>query len=227
MATNVCPRLERLVTLHDQPPVFAIPLDRLVGQQPAAARPPSTMMPATSFFTRPDRNRIFAPVWPPSPGNNSPICGSNLQNLLYSGVPTWQEIFQPNRQKPLDGRLRSPVAKPHSSSAASPETTPHTRRWSSNIIVWCSGLATHLLGDREEALDLSQEVFLRVFRTLHRFRASRRYAPGSSGSSSTRCGTASAGGSAANGRIRYRSTITSAITARWCWAPMRRRPIAS
>ena len=33
------------------------------------------------------------------------------------------------------------------------------------------GLATHLLGDREEALDLSQEVFLRVFRTLHRFRA--------------------------------------------------------
>ena len=32
------------------------------------------------------------------------------------------------------------------------------------------GLAAHLLGDREEALDLSQEVFLRVFRTLHRFR---------------------------------------------------------
>src|SRR3977135_2052276 len=32
------------------------------------------------------------------------------------------------------------------------------------------GLATHLLGDREEALDLSQEVFLRVFRTFHRFR---------------------------------------------------------
>ncbi len=32
------------------------------------------------------------------------------------------------------------------------------------------GLATHLLGDREDALDLSQEVFLSVFRTLHRFR---------------------------------------------------------
>ena len=31
-------------------------------------------------------------------------------------------------------------------------------------------LAFHLLGDRDEALDLSQEVFLRVFRTLHRFR---------------------------------------------------------
>jgi RNA polymerase sigma-70 factor, ECF subfamily len=31
-------------------------------------------------------------------------------------------------------------------------------------------LALHLLGDRDEALDLSQEVFLRVFRTIHAFR---------------------------------------------------------
>jgi len=31
-------------------------------------------------------------------------------------------------------------------------------------------LALHLLGNRDEALDLSQEVFLRVFRTLPRFR---------------------------------------------------------
>ncbi len=31
-------------------------------------------------------------------------------------------------------------------------------------------LALHLLGDHDEALDLSQEVFLRVFRTLPRFR---------------------------------------------------------
>jgi RNA polymerase sigma-70 factor (ECF subfamily) len=31
-------------------------------------------------------------------------------------------------------------------------------------------LALHLMGDRDEALDLSQEVFLRVFRTLHAFR---------------------------------------------------------
>ncbi|MGE0591345.1 MAG: RNA polymerase sigma factor [Vicinamibacterales bacterium] len=32
------------------------------------------------------------------------------------------------------------------------------------------GLALNLLGDRDEALDLSQEVFLRVFRTLSAFR---------------------------------------------------------
>lgn len=31
-------------------------------------------------------------------------------------------------------------------------------------------LALHLLGDRDEALDLSQEVFLRIFRTIHSFR---------------------------------------------------------
>ena len=31
-------------------------------------------------------------------------------------------------------------------------------------------LAFHLLGDHDEALDLSQEVFLRVFRTVHTFR---------------------------------------------------------
>jgi RNA polymerase sigma-70 factor (ECF subfamily) len=31
-------------------------------------------------------------------------------------------------------------------------------------------LAVNLLGDRDEALDVSQEVFLRVFRTIHRFR---------------------------------------------------------
>ena len=32
------------------------------------------------------------------------------------------------------------------------------------------GLALHLLGDHQEALDLSQEVFLRVFKTLPSFR---------------------------------------------------------
>ena len=31
-------------------------------------------------------------------------------------------------------------------------------------------LALNLLGDRDEALDLSQDVFLIVFRTIHRFR---------------------------------------------------------
>ena len=34
-------------------------------------------------------------------------------------------------------------------------------------------LALNLLGDRDEARDLSQEVFLRVFRTIQRFRGQR------------------------------------------------------
>ena len=36
---------------HDQPAVFAVPLDRLRRQKPAAANPPSTRSPAMSFFT--------------------------------------------------------------------------------------------------------------------------------------------------------------------------------
>jgi RNA polymerase sigma-70 factor (ECF subfamily) len=39
-------------------------------------------------------------------------------------------------------------------------------------------LALHLLGDSQEALDLSQEAFLKVFRTLKQFRGSRRCGPG-------------------------------------------------
>ena len=31
-------------------------------------------------------------------------------------------------------------------------------------------LAYHMLGDRDEALDLSQDVFLSIFRTIHKFR---------------------------------------------------------
>ena len=55
-------------------------------------------------------------------------------------------------------------------------------------------LSLNLLGDHNEALDLSQEVFLRVFRTIHGSAASRASAPGSTASSSIRRGTGSAGG---------------------------------
>jgi len=48
------------------------------------------------------------------------------------------------------------------------ETAPSVQ--SQDAPVEQTGYFTNLLGDREEALDLSQEVFLRVFRTLHRFR---------------------------------------------------------
>ena len=75
-------------------------------------------------------------------------------------------------------------------------------------------LSLNLLGDHNEALDLSQEVFLRVFRTIqHVPRRSRRFAPGSTGSSSIRRATGSAGGGGGTARSRSRSTSTSATTA--------------
>ena len=70
-------------------------------------------------------------------------------------------------------------------------------------------LSLNLLGDHNEALDLSQEVFLRVFRTIHAFRGQSACAPGSTASSSTRRGTGSAGGGGATARSRSRSTSTS------------------
>ena len=53
-------------------------------------------------------------------------------------------------------------------------------------------LALHLLGDRDEALDLSQEVFFSVFRTIGRFRGQSALRPGSTALPSTRPATASA-----------------------------------
>lgn len=85
-------------------------------------------------------------------------------------------------------------------------------------------LALHLLGDHNEALDLSQEVFLSVFRTIHRFRGSRPSGPGSSVSSSIRPAIASAGGAGAAGRSRSRSTSSSPRTATCRRRATRRRP---
>jgi RNA polymerase sigma-70 factor (ECF subfamily) len=64
----------------------------------------------------------------------------------------------------LDGREASLVQRCASGDeAASAELVAEHQR----MVVQ---LAINLLGDRDEALDLSQEVFLRVFRTIHRFR---------------------------------------------------------
>lgn len=74
-------------------------------------------------------------------------------------------------------------------------------------------LALHLLGDRDEALDLSQEVFLRVFRTIHSFRGQSALRTGSTASSSIRPVTDSASGAGGDEPTRFRSTSTWRSTA--------------
>ena len=48
-------------------------------------------------------------------------------------------------------------------------------------------LALNLLGEHNEALDLSQEVFLRVFRTIHTFRGQSSVAEPAGGTNGTLC----------------------------------------
>ena len=83
-------------------------------------------------------------------------------------------------QTPISGGLvknagavagrRSTPRRPRSSRAVTLATRLPAPSWSSIHQRMVYSLALHLLGDRDEALDLSQEVFLRVFRTLSSFR---------------------------------------------------------
>ena len=69
-------------------------------------------------------------------------------------------------------------------------------------------LAMNLLGDRDEALDLSQDVFIRVFPDDRPVSAvSRRSAPGSTASPSIRPAIVTASGADASGPTRCRSTL--------------------
>lgn len=67
-------------------------------------------------------------------------------------------------------------------------------------------LTYRVLGDREEALDVSQEVFLTVYRKLPRFRGRLRSRPGSIVSLSTGPRTGAAGGTACGAAARFRWT---------------------
>ena len=94
-------------------------------------------------------------------------------------------------------------------------------------------LALNLLGDRDEALDLSQEVFLRVFRTLSGFRGQSALRTWIYRIAVNQAKNRSAGGTAAIAATRSRSTIISSISATsnrgrtscriGCW-PARRPP---
>jgi RNA polymerase sigma-70 factor (ECF subfamily) len=82
----------------------------------------------------------------------TPISGDLVKN---AGAISWSEVD--SREAALVERCRS-----GDESACAELVATHQRMVFS--------LALHLLGDRDEALDLSQEVFLRVFRTISGFR---------------------------------------------------------
>ena len=75
--------------------------------------------------------------------------------MKQARVASWSDVGV--REATLVQRCAAATRRP------APSWSPSTSGW------WCSS-AINLLGDRDEALDLSQEVFLRVFRTIHRFR---------------------------------------------------------
>jgi RNA polymerase sigma-70 factor, ECF subfamily len=83
---------------------------------------------------------------------NNPASGAFVKN---AGAISWSEVD--SRELALIDRCVS-----GDEAACADLVTAHQRT--------VFNLAFHLLGDRDEALDVSQEVFLRVFRTLSRFR---------------------------------------------------------
>src|SRR5918999_1171469 len=89
----------------------------------------------------------------PAPGSG----GNMAQGLSVKPVPsiTWTEVG--GREAALIQRCAA-----HDEDACAELVNEHQR------MVY--QLSLNLLGDHNEALDLSQEVFLRVFRTIHSFR---------------------------------------------------------
>jgi RNA polymerase sigma-70 factor (ECF subfamily) len=83
---------------------------------------------------------------------NNPASGALVKN---AGAISWSEV---------DSREASLIARcvAGDEAACADLVAAHQRT--------VFNLAFHLLGDRDEALDVSQEVFLRVFRTLSHFR---------------------------------------------------------
>ncbi len=185
------------------------------------------MMPATTFFTGQDRTAESSRC------ANAAVTTEHsgrfrvqlLRTCYIRGYPRGRKF--PSRPKQLDGRPRSPAAKLRSSNGASPATTPRTPRSSSSIIVSCSASRRICSATAKKPSICRRRCSCGCSARCTASAGSRRCAPGSSGSSSIRCGTGSGGGGGVSGRIRCRSTSTSATTARWCSAPTRRHPTAS
>jgi len=83
----------------------------------------------------------------------------------YSGTPSETGPRRPG------GLTSGPRGGAH--QRCPPGSSSPAPSWSAEHQRMVVQLAMNLLSDRDEALDLSQEVFLRVFRTIHRFRGHR------------------------------------------------------
>ena len=145
-------------------PVLALTADGLVGQQSAdAGEGDEQQRRERSFHAGSILSSGHARNLRHRPGSNRDIVEGVTRNVAAFGdfslkqarVVGWSDVG--GREASLVQRCAA-----GDESACAELVAEHQR-----MVVQ---LAINLLGDRDEALDLSQEVFLRVFRTIHRFR---------------------------------------------------------
>src|SRR5579871_1522985 len=105
---------------------------------------------------------VYARREPPGPGGVQ-----SFKRYIRGKTPVYDEGMKPERVLSWSDAASADWALVQECAAG--EETACTRLVTDHQRMVYQ-LALHLLGEPQEALDLSQEVFLRVFRTLHQFR---------------------------------------------------------